>query len=55
VKIEDIIEFLTLYELQRISKGIVEVKSFHDILAVYNVYVMFYTLWEKRLRYLDSA
>jgi hypothetical protein len=46
MKLSDILEFITLFELERLSEGIVEVKTENDILAVYHVYVMIYSAWE---------
>jgi hypothetical protein len=46
MELSDILEFITLFELERLSEGIVEVKTENDILAVYHVYVMIYSAWE---------
>ena len=45
MELSDILEFITLFELERLSAGIVTVKTDNDILAVYHVYVMIYGAW----------
>ena len=45
MELSDILEFITLFELERLSEGIVKVKTHEDILAVYHVYVMIYDAW----------
>jgi hypothetical protein len=45
MELSDILEFITLFELERLSKGLVEIKTYEDILAVYHVYVLIYGGW----------